>query len=121
MSNEGGHYCSKKSDDICGNVCGQVNFFSLFKFICLYCFEEFLYKTNNPIDSYDYFGFWGNVREAINLKMLDLDSLLLFLDMLDGDYVLFSKFVQLVRFFRHYLLIVIRGVVDSSRPIQFMK
>ncbi|KAK4841544.1 hypothetical protein QYF36_006193 [Acer negundo] len=23
MSNEGGHYCSKKSDDVCGDVCGQ--------------------------------------------------------------------------------------------------
>ncbi|KAJ0096468.1 hypothetical protein Patl1_28031 [Pistacia atlantica] len=23
MSNEGGHYCSKKSDDICCDVCGQ--------------------------------------------------------------------------------------------------
>lgn len=24
MTNEGGHYCSKKTDDICADVCGQV-------------------------------------------------------------------------------------------------
>ena len=27
MGETGGHYCNKKTDDICGDVCGQVFFF----------------------------------------------------------------------------------------------
>lgn len=32
MGEGGGHYCSKKTDDICGDVCGQVSIFPLFFF-----------------------------------------------------------------------------------------
>lgn len=30
MGEGGGHYCSKKTDDICADVCGQVSTSSIF-------------------------------------------------------------------------------------------
>jgi hypothetical protein len=48
MGETGGHYCNKKSDDICGNVCGQVWFF-IFSFRQIFClfvsFFFFLYGS----------------------------------------------------------------------------
>lgn len=43
MSENGGHYCSKKTDDICGDVCGQV--FSLLSWVLIIfsiCFQLFI-------------------------------------------------------------------------------
>lgn len=41
MSEGGGHYCSKKTDDICGDVCGQVLSISLLlSFFWIFFFEE---------------------------------------------------------------------------------
>lgn len=43
MGETGGHYCNKKSDDICGNVCGQVWFLILsFRSVCLFLFYFFM-------------------------------------------------------------------------------
>lgn len=45
LGSEGGHYCSKKTDDICGDVCGQV--FSLRSY---FSFSSF------PISPFLFFG-----------------------------------------------------------------
>lgn len=39
MGEGGGHYCSKKTDDYCADVCGQVCPFSRL----LYCFGPFVF------------------------------------------------------------------------------
>lgn len=49
MSNEGGHYCSKKSDDICGDLCGQVCKPFLIDFVLIFCVAVFPFCLVNRL------------------------------------------------------------------------
>lgn len=100
MTNEGGHYCSKKSDDICGDVCGQV-FFLFFLFSIFFVLYLDFCKTENPIHRIvdllgsifcflswvlGIFGFWENVGKKTNFKILDLGFSLLYTRTIKDNY-----------------------------------
>ena len=43
LGSEGDHYCSKKTDDICGDVCGQVFSLPFFFFFFLFYLKSYFY------------------------------------------------------------------------------
>ncbi|KAJ0097553.1 hypothetical protein Patl1_28071 [Pistacia atlantica] len=91
MSNEGGHYCSKKSDDICCDVCGQASGND---------------DSNNKLQLYSY---WRSSRldyeyKAVNLvkeeqnstEFRNLNPLGYVPVLVDGDVVLSDSFAILL-------------------------
>ena len=69
LGSEGGHYCSKKTDDICGDVCGQVFYFLFlskrFFFFFFISFDPIDLFVQTPIDDFllsfrstSFFPFW---------------------------------------------------------------
>lgn len=61
MGEGGGHYCSKKTDDICGNVCGQVLYF-LFLFLKFsFQFKVWYFSSLYLVGGFNGFCFLGSV------------------------------------------------------------